>query len=246
MDDFRILRERQSAPDAPIGERPQSGNWFVGQVYDGGSIPTTVPKYFLTRPARPGGTESEGSSTSFDVDADASIPVLVIGPRAPVAGDRLVAHAIDGRWVARFGKQDSGGTFPSPNCPCNPTPQVMLFTGSTGCSSIDFPNATLRWQDTPPEWVAIGYPSKVVLSDETFVDPDRNEEYRYYFLCEPGAYTLRRIYPVSIFGSPFLDVVRASWPFSKPGNSCSPFFLGGGTVFDSPSLECGMTVEAAP
>ena len=73
------------------------------KVYSGGSIPTTVPAFFLTHPVGLGGTEDEGDVPTQTEDTAETIPVYVLGPDAPVAGDLLAAHATGGRWVAWFG-----------------------------------------------------------------------------------------------------------------------------------------------
>jgi hypothetical protein len=73
---------------------------FVGQVYDGGSIPQGSETVYLLHPVVLDGSESEGGVAGIQVDTRRSIPVVVIGSRQVVAGDMLIAHAVGGRWIA--------------------------------------------------------------------------------------------------------------------------------------------------
>jgi len=73
---------------------------FVGQVFDAGAMPDRTDRVFLLHPVRLDGVESEGSGAGLIVDASRSIPVVVVGSRAPEAGDLLVAVSVGGRWVA--------------------------------------------------------------------------------------------------------------------------------------------------
>lgn len=73
---------------------------FVGQVFSGGAIPDRVGRIFLVHPVRLNGAEHEGGAASLSVDASRVIPVVVVGSRAPEAGDVLVAVSVGGRWVA--------------------------------------------------------------------------------------------------------------------------------------------------
>jgi hypothetical protein len=76
---------------------------FVGQVYTAGTLPTCTPCIYLTHPVQLGGTEGEGAGGGPAVDSSRSVPVVVLGPRAPAVGDLLVAHSAGGRWVAERG-----------------------------------------------------------------------------------------------------------------------------------------------
>lgn len=100
----RILRHRlddlQFAIDQ-IPDRPSSGPArILVQVYNGGSMPTSVPGMFLGHPIELSGDECEGCLAGKTVDSETSIPVVVLGPKVPVAGDKLVATSVAGRWVA--------------------------------------------------------------------------------------------------------------------------------------------------
>lgn len=102
--EFRTLRDRQRELFR-LADRlrlpPQSSSCELARVYQQHSIPTATGKYFACHSSRPAGTEAEGTTPTFADDSGEPMFVLVIGDRVPVAGDYLVAHAVDGRWVAR-------------------------------------------------------------------------------------------------------------------------------------------------
>lgn len=99
-----------------IGEPPTPGARMVGQVYAQISLPTTTGKFFAVHPVTIGGVESEGGSGSFAVDTGSTAYFLVLGPQVPSVGDYLIGHSIDGRWVARKGKQSGGGSVVYTTC----------------------------------------------------------------------------------------------------------------------------------
>jgi hypothetical protein len=102
------------------------------QVYNGGAMPTTVPAVYLTHPAMMNGAETEAAAPTFDVDATTTIPVVVLGPRVPVAGDYLVAHGLGGRMVAQ-GTKPSGP--PTLSCsPCNIPKKNLALCWANGLS----------------------------------------------------------------------------------------------------------------
>ena len=110
------------------------------QVYDGGAIPTTVPRVYLTHPAWADSADTEGATPSYSADTSVTIPVVVLGPTAPAAGDLLMAHAIGGRWVAGEG----GGGVETYTCsPCSiPERDLSLsWAGNEGVTG----STTLVW-----------------------------------------------------------------------------------------------------
>ena len=160
------LNDESDRPD----QIPTLPRRMLCQVYDGGHIPTTVPRVFLTHPVDLDGTECEGCSGTPNVDTSTSIPVVVIGPTAPVAGDYLIAVATGGRWVAGEGAS-SGGGFSA--CGCSGVPTNLTFTDSIlgsctltrrgspffdwlGFLSISYPGATLGCGSCGAQSLSIG------------------------------------------------------------------------------------------
>jgi hypothetical protein len=103
-DEFRILRHRMKDLQDDIHRlrRDSSGPppVLVGQVFDGGSMPTTTPGNFAVHPVTLDGVEAEGEPGVFEVSS-AKVIFLVLGSEVPEVGDKLIARLIDGRWVAR-------------------------------------------------------------------------------------------------------------------------------------------------
>lgn len=84
-----------------IGEPASRGApRFVGRVHDAGAMPDRTDRVFLVHPVGLDGNETEGSEASPIVDSSRSIPVVVVGSRAPEAGELLLAVSVGGRWVA--------------------------------------------------------------------------------------------------------------------------------------------------
>lgn len=98
--DRNRMAELQNAIDLQGRGGPATTQRILLRIYDGGAIPATVPKVFFGHPANMNADATEGASYTTGDDTTTSIPVVVIGPRIPVAGDLIVAHAIGGRWVA--------------------------------------------------------------------------------------------------------------------------------------------------
>ncbi|MDE2101001.1 MAG: hypothetical protein KGL39_27390 [Patescibacteria group bacterium] len=96
------LRERLSEIENQLdslSEPPESTLRFIGQVYDGGAMPTGSERVYLVHPLLIDGSETEGAAGVTTPDPSRSIPVVVIGSPAS-AGDILICHALGGRWVA--------------------------------------------------------------------------------------------------------------------------------------------------
>lgn len=114
-DPLRVLRLRW---DDLLGPSPRHGRIrlldpetvpnpgaprFIGRVRDGGAIPTTGERVFLVSPVTLDGIESEGAGPNPSIDGTRSIPVVVVGSRAPKAGDLIVVHSCGGRWISEVG-----------------------------------------------------------------------------------------------------------------------------------------------
>ncbi len=244
-DELRRLRARQRPavpPALPDGGRT---GVYLGQVYNGGAIPTAVPRVFLTRPVRVGGSESENSPTSSTIDGSASVPVVVLGPGVPVAGDHLVAWLAGNRWVADV--DGVAATPPTtvalPGCHCTTTPAVLdMISADETCDGGMFQSDILRYVPTPPEYSGLFLGANSFLSDNAHTD-QYGDTFRYYFTCNLAEYALSRVYANSIFGSPFRDAVRYTWSLGVPGNSCDPFFLTNGQVYLGGDPNCLVTVQ---
>jgi Carboxypeptidase regulatory-like domain len=103
----RILRERILDLDAALDQKSRRNRTyasprFVGQVYNGGNMPSTVPAIYLTHPVQLGGGEIEGGTASYSVDTSTSVPVVFLG-HVPSVGDYETVWGASGRWVTGAG-----------------------------------------------------------------------------------------------------------------------------------------------
>lgn len=75
-------------------------NRYIGQVYNGGAIPTSGPAMMLTHPIDQTFVEAESGAITETVDSTTSVPVLVYGSVLPIAGDKLFARRVGDLWIA--------------------------------------------------------------------------------------------------------------------------------------------------
>jgi hypothetical protein len=118
----RILRDRHAAHadslDRAAGkQQPFSSARLAVQVYNGGSMPSSLPAVFFTHPVLITGSETEGGSGTLTADTATTVPVVFIGSTVPSVGDYATAYAVGCRWVAERGGSSGGGSVPC--SPCN-------------------------------------------------------------------------------------------------------------------------------
>lgn len=160
------------------------------QVFNNGSIPTTVDKYFACHPVEPGGAECEGCTPTFTADSG-TVFVLVIGPRVPVAGDYLMAEPIGGRWVAENPKGGSGPCNVSPFC-TRSFPLTAFVGDGLGTHTLTrftVSDSIVAWDSGPVSFSATTYASTPPdVGPECVVDGSTAEiRYRFALQCQgPG------------------------------------------------------------
>lgn len=99
-DELRTLRARAAAPAPPPADPAGPGGAQLFRVL-AASKPTAVPRVYPCEPIAPTATYAVNAAASARaLSSAAPVPVVVVGPRVPAAGDWLVARAIQGRWVA--------------------------------------------------------------------------------------------------------------------------------------------------
>lgn len=216
------------------------------QVFDAGSIPTSLPAVFAAHPVpRVTGVEKEAGSYSAAPATGTTVYVTVFGSHAPAAGDLLVARRAGRRWVAWRGSPGTP-TASVPGCPC-PTMPVLLHMAVDHPETNNhiFQPATLQfYQPPPPEFAPLALGPRAYLSTASFRDDDSGDEFWYYLSCSQGFYFLTRVYLHSVFGSPFQDIIRYKWLVGLPGNTCNPFALGNGQIFAGGDTSCHVTITA--
>lgn len=245
-DDLERLRLAQAARE--IGDdAPQAGqDRFVGKVLSSGAS-LAVGKFALVRPQILLGTEVEGGTISATNagDGTASVPVLMLGPGLPATNDLVLARHVDHRWVAkRKGSSGGGGgTGTLAGCSCAHPPAVLTLTASSeGCSNGLFHSCTITYKTVPSSLGPLRLGSSAYLGDTSFVDTQTGDSYYYYLSCFGSVIRLSRVFPTSIFGSPFLDSVIYVWTIGLSGNTCSPFSLTNGAVFSGGDPTCVLTL----
>ena len=192
-DEERLLRQRLLDAQATLAARQRSagakGQFQVVQVFDGGSIPTVVPKVFYTHPCTLTYPLTENADFTVTPNGAVTLPVVVLGPKVPIAGDNLIAAGLPYRWVAEQGHAPSTESVSTACCPGNPVPKVLTGSGPEFCNGP--PTSTLTFTFAPswstPTWVACctsisgvsefftfscslgfwGFTSFVVVDDET-------------------------------------------------------------------------------
>ena len=229
MDDLAVLRKRidglaRRIDAGPNGGRPGAAV-RAGKVIDGGSKPSATPGFFLLKPQRIGGAESEGSSPTTADDGPPFVS-LVVGDRVPAVGDVLVSRLIGGRWVAQTRQAAGGGTIAIPGCTCPSVPATLaLMVNSAAYSAYKIQPATLSYMASPA-WAtaARGFQANEFWSTSslpellpTATTPIATGFVYYHMLrCLGGNFVLYRAWQTSMFASqPWFESVYA-WPISAP------------------------------
>lgn len=120
----RVLRERMidhsAAIDLAQSHSPTSGTARqVVQIINGGSMPSSVPAYFLANPVSVSGDETEGLAPTFTADTSTSMVVCVLN-KVPAVSDYLNVYLVGDRWVS-----DGGGGGGGDTCGCGCMPCVL-------------------------------------------------------------------------------------------------------------------------
>jgi hypothetical protein len=191
----RILRSRildaEGEIDSGYSPAGDGAPVMIGQVFDGGSMPTSLDHYFLVHPVEIDGDPTEGGSGTPAVDAASAVPVDVIGTRVPSAGDYLKCFFIGGRWVAESG----GGHVVAvcPNCVACDGIRMALdgtVTDDNGTAAIHYDLASSNWHTSSGvTGFGLTWPGGPVGQDGC-VEGDEDIAYGYTFRCTgtPGIF----------------------------------------------------------
>lgn len=255
MDNLTNIDRRQAAlrAELDIPSRNASGSAaaMLVQVYDGGHLPVTHGVFYACRPCSAYGSEVENGTCVVTPDSTKTVMVFVLGSRAALPGDVMVARLRNSYWYAERMTKHVPIGITLHGCPCDNIPQTLHLTSSKPDSNLGiFQNATLVYGPTPPEYNALALGTSCYLSTESYPDDSTGDLFRYYFGCYNGYYGITRVYAVSFYGSPYLDVVRYRWLVGLPGNTCGdpgatppvPFGLANGRIFVGGDATCIVTV----
>jgi hypothetical protein len=230
----RILRDRQKAYE-DAADRARSGVPAYGsprmlvRVYDGGSMPTTTPRVYFTHPVLVTGAESEGGVGTLTVDTTTTVPVVVLGTKAPSVGDYLTAYSCSNRWIAERGLGSGSG---STSCsPCN-IPNEDLTISWTNIITGDG-SAPLIYTPGPPRWISACADEGLIFQLQC-VD---GFELRAIFFIEGECPTGTPSYCSNLRASPLFLTLQSytcspfSATFTVSGTDCPTLFGDGNTVF---------------
>jgi len=243
MDDLTVQRLRQAGLSAPSGAVPPFAAERAFQVYNAGSMPSATPRVYACRPVELTATESEGGTWNTNATA-VFVPVVFLGPDLPVLGEIYHAAQYGGRWISSHTKSvaASSPTGTLLGCVCQHPPAVLTMTVTGTCSSGLFFDCTIEYQATPPELGPLQLGGNCYLSNESFPDLQTGDLFRYFLSCFSSIVRISRVFPTSIFGSPFLDSVVYFWTLGFPGNTCNPFALTIGADFAGGNPLCQVTI----
>lgn len=239
------LRGR-AADEAPSGLRlAQAGRppAFVGQVVADPALPTIAGRFIRVQPMAVLGAEAEAQPGSL-APSGAGVMVYVVGSKAPVAGDSLVCRFVNDRWIAERSAGPAAAGVVLPGCSCTSLPATIHMTSANpSCAGGMFPSCTIVYGPTPAAYAALNLGAQCYLSTATFLDP-LGQSFCYYLTCQGAWVLLARAYAQSIYGSPYLDVVRYSWSLTAPSNTCSPLLLVEGQIYNGGDPTCSVTLSA--
>jgi hypothetical protein len=140
---------------------------LVGQVFNGGAMPSSGDHFFSLRETVVTGTESEGAAPVLTVDSAKTFLCDVIGSHIPSVGDYLIARRVAHRWVTSQGAAPPVLTCPAcfvvtacsraqPNCTVQLTlGGSVVASGTTDangkvCLNIPTSGVSYGYTVTPP------------------------------------------------------------------------------------------------
>jgi hypothetical protein len=205
--------------------------------------PNSIGVYLFTV-GRPTWPDTEGALVSVENDQTQTVPVAWIGPQAPLVNRPYMLHPSGNRYIAGSGKP-AVVTPPGvniPGCLCQNVPATLYMRpNDVTLNGGMFQNCTLQWGPTDPYFANLALGPNTFMSRESFID-SINQTFWYYFNCTSSNFTLTRLYKSSLFGSPYRDSVRFTWPIGSAGNTCVPFLLTTGTVYQGGDTRSQITV----
>lgn len=217
---------------------------FVGKVISTspnlvvGKFVNVIPQILL-------GTEAENQTPIWTDAGSTPVPVMLLGPGVPATGDRILARSTNHRWVSKRKAVTGGGlTGTLLGCSCAHPPATLTMTVSgTVCANGLLNSCTITYRTTPTELGPLHLGTSAYLSTATFADPQTGDLFYYYLGCFSSIIRISRVFPYSIYGSPFLDSVIYFWTIGLPGNTCSPFLLSNGQIFFGGDPSCTVTIS---
>jgi len=142
--------------------------------------------------------------------------------------------------------ESSIGELPNgslPGCACLTPPGAIHMSVSGGiCANGLLNSCTLTYRATPSELGPLHLGAHAYISTQMFPDPQTGDLFFYYLGCFSSIVRISRVFPNSIYGSPFLDSVVYFWAVGLPGNTCNPFLMSNGQILFGSDPACHVTL----
>lgn len=203
-----------------------------------------VSGMYLFDICRPKWADTEGAAVAWDRDAGQTLLVAWMGAEKPPTDRPVILQPIGEYYVAgltRKAAEIPTGVVIS-GCLCTNIPITLyMIPNNPTLNGGMFQPCTLVYGDTPPEYARLALGAKCFLSQEIFID-QLGESYKYYFTCVNDKFTLTRVYANTVLGNPSRDTVRFTWPLTLPGNTCNPFLLTNGLIYQGGDTRSQITV----
>lgn len=144
----------------------------------------------------------------------------------------------------RYGTTGGGGIGSLPGCICVSPPATLYMTVTGGsCNNGLLNDCTIQYGPTPSSLSGLRLGVNCYLSTTTFTDSQTGDSYYYYLGCFGAVMRISRVFPTSVFGSPFLDSVIYYWSVGLSGNTCVPFLLSNGQIYSGGDPACSVTIS---
>ncbi len=208
---------------------------------------STSPYSFAEKTAAPSGAWTTrvrtGTSNAYEVNGVAGLGGKAAWLRPGSPGDYRFQ-------MVQVGTSTGGGTGSLPGCICSAPPETLAMTVSNGsCNNGLLNSVGIQYGPTPPSLIPLRLGSNCYLSTDMFVDSQTGDSYYYYFGCFGAIMRISRVFPTSVFGSPFLDSVIYYWSVGLTGNRCGSlgsgqsFLLSNGQIYSGGDPSCVVTIE---
>lgn len=202
-----------------------------------------VGKFLKAIPQAVLGNLAEGASAVYADLGSTPIFVRQVGPGVPAGGDKILAERVKHRWIQQTRPNGGADVGTLLGCVCAHPKKTLTMTVGGSCSDGRFYDCTIQYGPTPAPLAGLQLGANCYLSTTTFPDPQTGDLFYYYLSCFSSVVRLSRVFPTSIYGSPFLDFVIYFWTLGYPGNTCDPFLLSNGAVFAGGDPACAVVIS---
>lgn len=214
---------------------------LLGMLKSVNPNPSGMYNFDICHPVWP---DVEGSAVAWSKEAGQTLLAAWLGADKPPADRPVILHP-NGEFYVGGGAKPAIVAPPGVNlagCSCQNIPATLyMIPNNPVLNGGMFKNCILQYVDTPAGYAKLALGPKCFLSVENFQD-QIDQTYRYFFNCSSSNFMITRIYVSSIFGSPYRDSVRFTWTIGAPGNTCNPFLLTSGNIYQGGDTRSQITI----